>query len=213
MTTPVAPAPGPGLDVRTLLLRGGGVDRLRDHLRDVVRPDAAPRGPRLSSRLWATVVEQVAEASAGLLDVDLGAAAVAGWRTHGALVAAARETRGTPGLTVVVELAEHDLLSTWRPRVDVVVAGTTVAHLALELTVALHVVGLHAVVQAARLTRLGGGEGEVTATLSVGGQCLLQEEAPFDARLSVPLGDGVPLLGRAGPVAPVDQDQGRDGRV
>ncbi len=55
--------------------------------------------------------------------------------------------------------------------------------------------GFLACVTQGRVFRVGGGQGSVRAALSVGGRCLLEREAPFDARLSVPLGPGMPLLG------------------
>lgn len=199
MTILAEPPVGPALDARAFLLGDGGVDLLRERLRAAADLDL-PDGPGgLPSRLRGALDEQVAEAAAGFLDVDLGATAVAGWRTYEQLLAAARETRRTPGLTTVVELAEHDLVSTWHPRLDVRLGGARLTSLAFTLTVAFHVVGLHAVVTAARLTRVGGGEGRVRAAFALGGRCLLEREAPFDARVGVPLGDGVPLLGSAEP--------------
>ena len=87
------------------------------------------------------------------------------------------------------------MTSTWRPRIEIVLGPTTLAHLAFELVVTFHIVGLHASVTAGRLTRLGGGNGQLEAVFSLGGQRLVGRRAPFDAHLTVRLGPGVPLLG------------------
>lgn len=194
MTTLAEPPVEPALDVRTFLLGDEGPAALRERLREAVDRDSADR-PEVTRALRRVADEQLAEVAAGFLDIDLGATAVGGWRLHGQLRDAARETAATPGLTTIVELAEHRMTSTWRPRIDIVLGPTTLAHLAFELAVTFDIVGLHASVTAGRLTRLGGGRGQLEAVFSFGGQRLVERRAPFDAHLSVRLGPGVPLLG------------------
>jgi hypothetical protein len=203
-TTLDTAAARPVVDVRALLLGDDGPAALHDALRDAVNAETADRTdgapPRVARVLRRLADDRLAETAAGFLDVDLGAVAVAGWRRHRQLREAARETASDPGLTVLVELAEHRVSSRWRPRVDVIVNGTTLAHLAFELRVTLRMVALHAAVNGGRLTELAGGHGDLRAAFSLGGRTLVERRAPFDVRLAVRLGDGVPLL--AAPPAP-----------
>lgn len=194
MTVLADPPAEPALDVRAFLLGDAGPAALRDGLREALAQHPPDGLARLGRSARGLLDEQLADAAAGLLDVDLGATAVAGWRRHQQLVQAARETRDAPGLTLLVDLAAHRTTSTWRPRVELVVAGGAAAHVTFELSVTLEVVGLMAAVAGGRLTRLGGGRGTLTARLAVGGQVLAERSAPFDAHRSVRLGDGVPLL-------------------
>ncbi len=193
MTALVEPAVEPALDVRTFLLGERGVEGLRESLREV--GDLFEGGSPIQGAARRLVDEHLGEVAAGFLDVDLGAAVVAGWRRHAQLVQAARETVATPGLTEIVELARHRITTTWRPRVELMLGPASLATIAFELVVSFEIVGLHACVTQGRVFRVGGGQGSVRAALSVGGRCLLEREAPFDARLSVPLGPGMPLLG------------------
>jgi hypothetical protein len=71
-------------------------------------------------------------------------------------------------------------------------------------------VGLSATVVDGRLTRLGGGSGEVSATLSMGGRTLAERTAPFDAQRSVALGRGIALMSDDG-VAPAPSVVETDG--
>jgi hypothetical protein len=198
-TALAAPPTEPALDVRTFLLGDDGPAALRDALRDAVDREAAeaPDGerPRTTKVLRRVAADQLAETAAGFLDVDLGAVVVAGWRKHRQLREAAQQTAADPGLRVIVELAEHRVTARWRPRVEVVLGPTTLAHLEFELAVGLRLAGLHAGVSGGRLTELAGGTGDLQATFSLGGQTLAERKAPFDASATVPLGRGVPLLG------------------
>jgi hypothetical protein len=200
MTTLTDPPVEPALDVRTFLLGDGGPELLKGRLRDAAELTRASRED-LSDAARRVVDDGLADAAATFLDVDLGATAVAGWRLHEQLRTAAAETLATPGSSQVVELYDHSMTTTWRPHVDLVAGRATLARVSFLLEVVFTVVGLHATVTGGRLVRLGGGSGEVRASFSCGGASIAERTAPFDARLSVPLGSGIALLGPAEPAA------------
>lgn len=194
MTTMAEPPAADALDVRTFLLGDKGPEALRAELSDALS-EMEDKGlaKAVSGPARKVLDEELAEVAAGFLDVDLGATAVAGWRLHRQLIAAAQETQRTPGLTQRVPLARHTMTSTWKPRVEVQLGPASLAHLSLEVRVTFVMVGLSATVHGGRLMRLGGGSGTVSARLSLGGHPLVERTAPFDARVSVPLGAGIPL--------------------
>ncbi len=199
MTTMAPPPAAEALDVRTFRLGDQDVTALRQRFDEALTDDdgegvlASLAGP-VRRALGAQLSKDVED----FLHVDLGTTAVAGWRKHQDLLAAARATRARSGLTQCVVLADHTMTSTWTPRVEVLVAPPkAVATLTFSLQVWFTRVGLTATVTDARLTRLGGGSGTVGASLTFGGRKVLEREELFDASVSVPFGSGVPLLSAA----------------
>jgi len=60
--------------------------------------------------------------------------------------------------------------------------------------VTFRIVGRLTSVEDGRLTDLAGGRGDEHAEFSLAGQCLVERRSPFDAKVHVSLGEGVPLL-------------------
>jgi len=128
MTTTALGTRGPAaLTARTFLLGDNSVAGLREAVRRA--SDGVPGDAARTAALGQVTDDRLAEVAAGLLDVDLGLVAVAGWRRHRQLVVAARETLSDPGLTTIVELVEHRTSSTWRPGFWVRLGEVRVAHL------------------------------------------------------------------------------------
>ena len=89
------------------LLSGGRAqvtESLRGIALNVARNSALAK---LSEAALKQIGDSLADATYGLLDIDLGALLVAGVRRHSALIAAARATSADPGATEVVQLATH----------------------------------------------------------------------------------------------------------
>lgn len=195
MTTAAGrPAAGTGPASRTLLsvMEAGGplVDALTS---GEVLDDAAGKLDRFSSSLWGTAYTELAGMLRGFLDLDLGAAVVAGWCAHRDLVKAGRETLAAPG-TVLVPLAGRDVTLAKRPAVDVMVGDAVLTTLVFEVRIDVHVDTANGVVRGGRLVELTTGTCRVTATLSCEGSELRSTEYRFDPRVGCPLGDGLPLV-------------------
>jgi hypothetical protein len=142
------------------------------------------------------VERELAAAGGGLLGLDLREVLVAAWRRHRALYAAAKSTKDSPA-TEVVQLATHRITTTHRPSVDVAVNGVRLATVHFELSLVIEVDGLSATVRGGRLVGLGGGRCVVTAALGCAGQDLLSRQAVLDPSITVPLGDGIALMGES----------------
>jgi hypothetical protein len=184
------------------LLLGDGPDgvaelsQLLDHHR-ALRAAAGAIGQLTDSGLDA-LIDEVAAMMHGLLDLDLGQLALAGWHTHGELVAAARRTRAAPGTSEIVQLVRHTASSVHEPWIDVLVHEVRVATIRMRLSVEFTVSGLAATVYDSLLVALHGGSCKVTGTLSVEGRQLVKravETAPT-AIVQLP-GNGLPLLSGA----------------
>ena len=195
MSTPMATASTVEAPVtaRAFLLGDEGAAQLRARLAASkgVQDALGGRPGRAIARM---LDEQVADMAAGFLDVDLGGVALRGWALHERLRKAAFETAAAPGSMCIVDLANHTVSSTWRPRIELVVGGAARAHVAFELTVAFEVSGLAGVVEEGLLVRLGGGTCLVSVRFGVAGQTLAERSARFDPGLAIPLGRGVPLI-------------------
>jgi hypothetical protein len=122
------------------------------------------------------VEDEVTGLVAGLLDLDLGAMVLAGWKAHHRLAEAQARTKAAPGTTERVPLAHHVITATHAPRLDVRLAGRTIGHLDFTLLVELDILGVEAEVTNGRIVGLPCGDGEVTATLSTAGKVLLASQ-------------------------------------
>jgi hypothetical protein len=140
---------------------------------------------------------EVPGAALRLLEFDLGAVLLAGWRTAGALIEAARSTLAVPGSSEVVELASHRVSAVHQPSVDVLFDGNPVASLSLDIRAAFEVHALVGTVRAGRLVSVECGRCDATVAVLVAGRELARRTGRFEAPLLVPLGDGVPLLADA----------------
>jgi hypothetical protein len=189
MTTTSIPAP---LTVRSLLFdeAADGADLLA---RAIDEDTMAAALPQLSRAGRSAAGAELTDLAKGLLELDLGGLALAGWAKHRDLVAAATRTSEHPGSTELVELATHRITSVHRPSVDLLVDGVRVAVVRLELEVELLVRGLVATVRLGHLIGLRSGSFDVTVTLAMGGRQVAGHRTSLPSPLFVPLGDGIAL--------------------
>lgn len=130
---------------------------------------------------------QIAAVAQELLELDLGGLAVAGWRKHAALTAAADRTRANPGSSEVVDLATHRITSVHRPYVELLLNDVHVATVRFELRVEFLVRALVATVRDGHVVSLGFGACDVTATLAAEDMQLVEQRARLDVSLLIPL--------------------------
>jgi hypothetical protein len=130
---------------------------------------------------------QIATVAQELLDLDLGDLAVAGWRKHAALTAAADRTRGNPGSSEVVDLATHRITSIHRPYVELLLNDVHIATVRFELRMEFLVRALVATVRHGHVAALGFGACDVAATLAAEGVQLIKQQARLDMSLLIPL--------------------------
>jgi hypothetical protein len=156
--------------------------------------------PSLPGPVGDLLVERVVAAVDAMLDVDLAGVLLDGWATYGALAEAARRTRESASATETVPLHHQELTWASQPSVNVFVDGAQVATLAFDLTITADIAGVSAEVRAGRLVALRGGDVSVRAQLVLAGRTVAEREVPFALGVSVPLGDGFPLLPAAQPV-------------
>jgi hypothetical protein len=130
---------------------------------------------------------QIATVANELLDRDLGELAVAGWRKHAALTAAADRTRANPGSSEVVDLASHRVTSVHRPYVELLLNDVHIATVRFELRVQFLVRALVATVRDGHVAALGVGACDVTGTLAAEGVQLVKQQARLDMSLLIPV--------------------------
>ena len=137
---------------------------------------------------------QMAAVVGGLLDLDLDDLLLQGWKTHTALVDAARRTVAAPGSREVVELAAHRVTSQREFHVDVMLERVHVARVHRKLTAEFVVAPLVGVVVDGRLLEVRGGESALTVTLSAEGKQLCQKAGALPLPGRMRLGSGMELL-------------------
>ena len=191
-----------GLTARNLLL-GSGLDTaaLRQALSEHNVLDAVGgKLSRLTGDGREAANDALASAAAGLLDVDLGDMLIYAWRTQERLADAARETLRAPARTEIVQLASHQVTSTYNPTVDLMVDGVRVHTFHLQLDVVLTIDVAAVIVQNGRLIAVKAGDGSVSGTLTLkmpgGDATLLHHEQQIDLHLIIRVGNGIPLPSR-----------------
>ena len=141
--------------------------------------------------------DALASATESLLDLDIGDVLIYAWRTQKRLADAARETQRAPGRMEVVQLASHQVTSTYSPAVDLMVDDVRVHTFHFQLDLVL-TIGVAAVtVQNGRLVSVKAGDGSAAGTLTLkmpgGDAVLLHRERKFDLHLTIRVGNGIPL--------------------
>lgn len=165
---------GPGeeaLDTLTHAIADAGTDGNLGRTLEMVPPQARDAAAR-----------EITAATAGLLDINLIDMLAAGWREYRDLTSAARRTLAEPGSTELVQLVTHQVSTSQRPYVTVLVDGRRVATFQLGLSVVFDVSALLAKVHAGRLAAIHSGSCDITATLAIDDI----EVASKQARLELP---------------------------
>ena len=191
-----------GLTVRTFLLGSGSEDDTTKIRQLLSEHDVVSRCGRDLTRLTQqgreAAEEQLASATAGLLDLDLGDLLIYGWRTRERLVKAARETRQIPGRRDVVQLGTHRITLAHNPTVELLVDGVKVHTFRFQLTVIFDIDVAALVIRDGLLTALKAGDGAATCTLALempGGDIeLVNQQRKIDLHLIINVGHGIPLL-------------------
>ena len=151
--------------------------------------------PKLPPLTVAAAERELAEATDGLLSLNLADVAASGWKKYGALRDAALSTRNSPTTKKSVALATHNIDSSYHPTIDLLVDDARVATIEIDLQIALTMAGVVAVVREARLTEIRSGTCTVAASLSVQQIVITEKQRQFDLPGAVRLRHGVPLLG------------------
>ncbi|GAB2717215.1 hypothetical protein [Nocardia thraciensis] len=173
-------------------------ERLRDN--DIERL-AFRRVPAVSEMMRSVALREIARAVDGLLAVDIGGIAVAGWRRYEQLRDAA--VRTSSGGVEQVELYEHEITHTYTPRLDITVDDNRVGEFELELNGTVLLRPLTATVRDGRLVALGPGDCTVTISISVPELGpILEREREFPVGIMVDLRRPIPLVGHPPPTSP-----------
>jgi len=141
-----------------------------------------------------TACNQVAEAAAGLLDVNLIDDLIAGWREQRELTSAAQRTLAVPGSTELIDIYTHEFTMERHPHVTVLVDDDPAATLQLGLCVVFAVTALLAGISAGRLVALHSGRCDITATLSIPHADVITGRAQLDLPGVIRLSPGIRLL-------------------
>jgi hypothetical protein len=154
---------------------------------------------QLAAATYPALEQRVAEVVSAALQIDLGGLVLAAWSRYRELVDAAERTRDAPGAPEDVVLAEHEIIWTQQPAVEVIVDGTPRMTLQFDLSVSLTMRGVVAVVDGGVLVGLRTGDVLIGAQLSLWEQELAAREVTCLVGALVRLGGGVPLVPDAAP--------------
>jgi len=162
------------------------------------RPGEFRERPQLTQQGRKAAEEQLASATAGLLDLDVGDLLIYGWRTHERLIEAAGQTQQIPGRQEVVQLGTHRITSAHNPTIELLIDGVKVHTFRFQLTVIFDIDVVALIVREGLLTGLKAGDGTVTGTLTLempGGDIdLVNQQRKINLHLIVNVGHGIPLL-------------------
>jgi hypothetical protein len=148
----------------------------------------------LSQATRNAAIREISSVGAGLLELDLSALLVAGWRKYTALTQAARRTAAMPGSEEIVDIVTHRISVISHPNVELLVNDVRVTTVNFDLRIEFEVKALTAVVRSGRIVALDSGRCEVTGIVAIEGVVVATRTAELDLHLLVHLGDGIPLL-------------------
>jgi hypothetical protein len=192
MTTPMLTDTATIRDIIFDGVHGEPVDALAKSLRE----QGALGRTGVSAALRGAVVKQLAREVSDLLGMDLGDLAIAGWNRYERLRDAARRTHDAPTRTEFVEMVKHQITSSHRPSIEVLIDGRPGPTIHLGVDAIFEMQAVVAVVKNGELTAIDSGKCTVTATLTVEGAVIAKKQRQFDLPGAIRLRDGVPLLGR-----------------
>ncbi|GAA1393016.1 hypothetical protein ACFQZ4_37100 [Catellatospora coxensis] len=160
---------------------------------------------QLSDQIIAALSDELARATDGLLDFDLGPLLQHGLQVSQALAAAGRATADNPGTVELVELAGHTVSVAHEPAVDIAVNGVVLATLALQLSVVIELKALLGRVTEGKLVELQVASCTATADLHCEGVRLAGGRAEMAPAYTKTLGRGL-TLARAASLSPQAED-------
>jgi hypothetical protein len=123
---------------------------------------------------------EITTAADVLLDLDLASLVASGWRKHAALTEAAERTLANPGSSEIVELLVHNITTTHRPSVDLLIDHVPVTTIHFELCFEFAVKGLVVTVRNGHVVNLHSGSCDVTGTLTAEGAQLASRRAHLE---------------------------------
>ncbi len=138
--------------------------------------------------------QEVARAVAGLLSIDVVDVVLGGWKRQRDLQDAARRTLADPDDVELVRLGAHTIEMHERPTVDVIIDGTPVTTIGVDITITAVVDTLVARIASGLLTGLESGTITITGKVKVRTTTIGQSTCVLDAAVDIPLRAGIPLL-------------------
>jgi hypothetical protein len=152
---------------------------------------------RLPPPARAIAVQEVREAAAGLLDINLVDLLLEGWRQYRDLTSAAQRTLASPGSSEVVRLATHRVTVEQKPQVSVQVDGAQAATIEFGVSVVLDITALLATIRAGLLETVHAGRCDISVTLAIDGVDVTTKQARLDLPGAIECTPGIRLLAAA----------------
>ncbi|GLY05296.1 hypothetical protein [Actinoplanes sp. NBRC 101535] len=123
------------------------------------------------------VLAEAGEVAAGILEMDVQDVFALAWAKYAALRDAAVRTRDDPSAEEMVELAGHTLTFEQRPAVEIRIGDLAVASIEVRVCLEILVRWLLAVIRSGRVIAVKAGAADLTGTLEVAGQQVVQRRA------------------------------------
>jgi hypothetical protein len=117
-----------------------------------------------------------------LVDVIVG-----GWRAYGAVAQAIRNSRGRPGVELVVPLRNHTIKVVRQHSFDIEVDGFRVMMLSAELGIRVQLVDAVAVVRDGHVVAVRSGQANATGTVTVDGVAIAHRTLTFPLTVELAL--------------------------
>jgi hypothetical protein len=168
-----------------------------------VGPDLLPPGTsedldralqNVPAALRTAAIRETIGAAKDLLNADPIGYLVSGWQKHREVIAAARRTMAAPGSIELVDLDTHQITTTQRSAVSLLVDDRPTATVELGVSVMFTVSALVAGIRGGRLVAVHSGRCKVTGTLAVQDTEVISRQVAFELPGIIPLGRGIALL-------------------
>ena len=149
---------------------------------------------RLPAPARAIAAQEVRDATAGLLDINLVDLLLEGWRQYRDLTSAAQRTLASPGSSEVVRLANHRVTAEQKPQISVLVNGGQAVTIQFSVSVVLDVSALLATIKGGLLVTVHAGRCDTSVTLAIDGVDVAAKKARLELPGAVECTPGIRLL-------------------
>ena len=140
------------------------------------------------------IVEQVVAQLPSLLDIELPEILVNAWKELSEIARYADPDRYPPAETVLVPMIEHSIVSTHKPKLELLINDVALGEITFDVHLELVVQGVMLRIQGGRI------KGITIASCKAGGKIsyghtpiFKRESAPFTLPATIDLGDGIAI--------------------
>jgi len=149
----------------------------------------------ISAAFWPSVLNQLQDSVARMLDTPMGEVMASAWRQYAPLLEYADAEKHPPGTTSVLPLAKHSIKSTLNPGIELFADDVSVGTIDFKVELATNLEGAVLSIRDGHIVGVKTGSATVSGKIDCG-ECTLVDltSSPFELPGEIDIGEGIPIL-------------------